>query len=217
MAVIQALQMWSNVSYRHFLHGDRGSITDDWFRWFVGEWNVARTIQNGRREMVRRYMNDDFRRAVSNGNGAESVDAAALHIKTSNWSAKLGKTKQPSLPISLVSKIGFFLRPSDLVPLDRYSLLGLNMLRASADTPPLNKPSYQQYLGAFNQQYDTMKPQIAAVLKESWVAPLAGKLGCPDRALTTAALPRKVLDNYLMHSGGYLTGQSRDATVSASS
>jgi hypothetical protein len=204
LAIIGALQMWSDEQYADFLQKSKpAKLTVDWFRWFVGEWKVARTIKDGKREEVRLYLDSDFRRAVIQGSGAKAIDEAALHIKESAWSAKLGKKKQAVLPISLVSKIGFFLRPSELVPLDRYSLIGLNILRRSNNRPKLNNPSYQQYLGAFDLEFSMMKSQLTTAMNEPWVASVAKKLNCPTKALGTTAMLRKVLDHYLMHTGGY--------------
>ena len=54
LALMQALQMWSNERYRPFLlRAKPGKLTEEWFRWFVGAWNVARTIKDGRQEFVR--------------------------------------------------------------------------------------------------------------------------------------------------------------------
>ena len=204
LAIVEALQMWTDKRYGGFLRAAQpDQLTKEWFRWFVGEWKVARTIQDGKQEEVRLYLDSDFRRAVIQGSGPKAIDEAALHIKESAWSAKLGKKKLPVLPISLVSKIGFFLRPADLVPLDRYSLIGLNILRRSINRPKLNNPSYRQYLEAFDLEFSTMQSQLTAAMDEPWVDSLAKKLDCPAKALVTTAMLRKVLDHYLMHTGGY--------------
>lgn len=202
MAVVQVVQMWSDQRYRNFLlEGKPGKLTQEWFRWFVGEWKVARTIKDGRQGFVRKYLDRDFRKQLVVGGGAESVDAAAEHIRQQGWSSSKRKNGQGSLPISLVSKIGFFLLPERLVPLDRYALQGLNSLRRASGSRRLKGRSYQEYLEAFDEQYAKMEPQLVAALKEPWVIALAGKLGCPAKALQTIAVRRKFFDNYLMHSG----------------
>src|SRR6266542_359398 len=110
LAMVQALQMWSNKRYSPFLvHANPGELTEEWFRWFAGSWNVARTIKDGRQEFVRRYLDRDFRKELMEGGGAEAVDAAAGHIQQQGWSSQKRKTGEGSLPISLVSKIGFLL------------------------------------------------------------------------------------------------------------
>src|SRR5262249_53066610 len=120
LALVQTLQMWSNERYGPFLlQAKPGELTEEWFRWFVGAWNVARTIKNGRQGLVREYLDRDFRKELLKGGGAETVDAAATHIQRMGWSSQKRKNGQGSLPISLVSKIGFFLCPTRLVPLDR--------------------------------------------------------------------------------------------------
>jgi hypothetical protein len=197
LAIIQALQVWSNERYRPFLLGHKpAGLTEEWFRWFTGEWNVARTIKTGRRASVRRYLDVEFRDALSQGGGSDAVDDAASHIQHKGWSAN------GALPISIVSKIGFFLCPSELVPMDRYAKQGLDNLR-SGETR-LGRCSYCDYLSAFNEQYALMESQLKNALKEPWVIALADKLGCPAAALKRTAIRRKVFDNYLMHSGDYL-------------
>ena len=57
LALIQVLQMWSNERYGPFLlRSTPGKLTEEWFRWFVGSWNVARTIKDGRQGRVREYL-----------------------------------------------------------------------------------------------------------------------------------------------------------------
>jgi hypothetical protein len=108
------------------------------------------------------------------------------------------------LPISLVSKIGFFLCPTKLVPLDRYSVQGLKSLRRANHAGRLKGQSYCEYLDAFNEEYCRMERQLKAALKEPWVIVLANKLSCPADALSTTAMRRKLFDDYLMHSGNYM-------------
>jgi len=204
LALVQAVQMWSNPRYKSFLLCAKpGELTDEWFRWFVGAWNVARTIKDGRQARVREYLDRDFRRALLAGGGAETVDAAAQHIQQQGWSSRRRKDGNGSLPISLVSKVGFFLRPAKFVPLDSYAVEGLNLLRRSEGARRLKGKSYCEYLEAFNDDYARMEPQLQSALEERWVADLANKLGCPTAALTTIAMRRKLFDDYLMHTGDY--------------
>jgi hypothetical protein len=137
---------------RTLLQAKPRKLTEDWFRWFVAEWNVARTIKKGRQRVVREYLDRDFRKDLLDGGGAETVDAAAAHIQRKGWSSQKRKNGQGSLPISLVSKIGFFLCPTRLVPLDRYAVRGLNELRRITCAPRLKERSYRGYLEAFNEQ-----------------------------------------------------------------
>jgi len=205
LALVQTLQMWSDERYDRFLlQAKPGELTETWFRWFVGAWNVARTIKEGRQGLVRGYLDRDFRRKLLKGGGAEAVDAAAAHIQRKGWSSQKRKNGHGSLPISLVSKIGFFLCPTRLVPFDRYAVLGLNNLRCVSGVSRLKGHSYREYLEAFNEQYAKMERLLTGALKESWVIALANKLGCPTSALSTIAMRRKLFDDYLMHTGDYL-------------
>lgn len=205
LAVLQSLRMWSNERYAPFLLQETpGKLTVEWFRWFVGAWNVARTIKDGKQGLVREYLERDFRKALLKSGEAETVDTAAEHIQQHGWSSNQGKNGRSSLPISLVSKVGFFLCPTKLVPRDRFAFKGLNNLRRINGALRLKGRSYSEYLEAFNVQFRAMEPQLIAALKEPWVIVLANKLGCPAKALSTIAMRRKLFDDYLMHSGDYL-------------
>lgn len=204
LALVQVLEMWSNQRYEPFLIRSKPDrLTEEWFQWFVGSWKVARTIKEGRRESVRKYLDHEFRDALAAGGGAEVVDAAAEHIRRQRWSSTKRKDGQGALPVSLVSKVGFFLCSSRLVPIDRYALQGLNRLRSIEGKPSLKGKCYREYLEAFNEHYGRVEPRLRTALKESWVGALAGKLGCPPSALKTTAIRRKLFDDYLMHSGDY--------------
>lgn len=172
-------------------------LEENWFRWFVGAWNVARTIKGGKQACVREYPDRDFRRALLDDGRAETIDAAAQHIQQQGWSSK------GSLPISLVSKVAFFLCPAKFVPLDSYAVEGLNLLRRRRSERILKGKSYSEYLESFNEHYASMEPQMESALKERWVADLARKLRCPSAALETVAMRRKLFDDYLMHSAEY--------------
>lgn len=108
-----------------------------------------------------------------------------------------------------VSKIGFFLCPSELVPLDSYAVKGLKNLRRASGSSPLLGRFYREYLVAFNEQHARMEQQLVDALKEPWCITVANKPGCPENALTTIALRRKVLDNDLMLTGDYLSRQPK--------
>lgn len=200
LALLQVIQMWSNPRYQMFLdRAEPGELTDEWFSWFVGAWNVARNIMKGRKTCVREYLDRDFRRVLSLRAYGECVDAAALHIQHQGWSSR------GCLPVSLVSKIGFFLRPDRFVPLDRFSVRGLNLLRAANGAGRLKRNSYKAYLDAFDEQYERLEPLLRTALKKQWVLDMADQLGCPRAALTSPAMRRKLFDDYLMHSADYRT------------
>ncbi len=196
--------MWSAARYREFLaRSQAGEITEEWFRWFVGAWSVARTIRDGCQESVREYLDRDFRMALANRGGSVAVDGAAAHIQRQRWSSQTRKDGLSSLPLSLVAKVGFFLCPSELVPLDRYAVQGLNELRRAIGSPRLSGRCYVEYLAAFDSLYAEVEPQLAAALQELWVYGLASKVGCPEQVLKTVPVRRKLLDNYLMHLAEY--------------
>lgn len=204
LAIVQALKLWSDPSYKGFLHEGNNRLDEKWFQWFIGQWNVGRTIQAGEQGKVRSYLDKEFRKSLRKGAVGVMVDRAALFIREEGWSSKTGRNKKPGLPTSLVSKIGFFLCPSVLVPFDRYSLVGLNQFQRGFGSPRLNNPTYAEYLSSFDQLYKKEVWQINGSLKSAWVSELAGVLNCSQKSLRSIAFKRKVLDNYLMHSGGYL-------------
>ncbi|HEY5909656.1 MAG TPA: hypothetical protein VJA21_03525 [Verrucomicrobiae bacterium] len=198
LALIQVVQMWSNPRYQLFLNcAQPGELTDDWFSWFVGAWNVARNTKDGRKTEVRKYLDCEFRQALSVEDPAECVDDTALHIQRQGW------TSRGCFPVSLVSKVGFFLRPDRLVPLDRFSTQGLNLLRAVNGGGKLKRKSYKAYLNAFDEEYAYWERQLEQGLSEPWVVEMADRLGCPRVALSSVAMRRKVFDDYPMHTGGY--------------
>ncbi len=200
LALMQALQMWSDSRYQVFLAWAKpGELTEEWFNWFVGAWNVARSIRNGRKPLVRKYFDHDFREALSLEDCTKCVDTAALHIQRQGWSSR------GCLPVSLVSKVAFFLRPERFVPLDRFSLHGLSLLCGDNASGELNRNSYEAYLRRFDEQCGRFESQLNAALKEQWVVDMADWLGCPRAALASPAMRRKLFDDYLMHSAGYRT------------
>ncbi|HLX69051.1 MAG TPA: hypothetical protein VKV04_05425, partial [Verrucomicrobiae bacterium] len=195
LALIQVVKMWSQHRYGSFLNAGPGEITKDWFNWFVGEWKVARNITDGYKPQVREYLNRHFRRAASACEDGGSVDTAAHYIKQRGWSS--------GLPTSLVSKIGFFLRPERFVPLDSFSVKGLNQLLKTSGAAKVNRKPYRPYLDAFDRMYAHFEPQLKAALHEPWVIGMADQLGCPRTAVSSSAMRRKLFDDYLMHSAEY--------------
>lgn len=198
LALIQAVMMWSNPRYEAFLNrANPGKLTEEWFGWFVGAWNVARNIKDGHKELVRQYLDGDFRRDLMLKADAECIDAAALHIQRQGWSSR------GCLPVSLVSKIAFFLCPDRFVPLDRFSVHGLNLLRADDGVGKLKGNSYRAYLDEFDARYARLESSLKAALNLDWVIGMAGQLGCARAALISPAMCRKLFDDYLMHIASY--------------
>ena len=116
LALVQVLKLWSNERYKPFLlQPEPGELTEEWFRWFVGAWNVARTIKNDKQKFVREYLDRDFRAKLLKGGDADAVHEAVKHIQHQGGGSKTRKDGKGSLTISLVSKVGFFLCPARLV------------------------------------------------------------------------------------------------------
>jgi len=205
-AIVTSLDMWSDCRYSRFLNQDQpGALDADWFEWFAGDWRVSRTIKKEKVKAVRQYLDGEFRRQLASGRGASAVDETARFIQEERWSAQKRKDGKASLPLSLVSKIGFFFRPADLVPYDNYARRGLDRLRGKkrlGGAGFFRGTSYAEYLEAFDEQFSRRQEQIGNALTESWVATLAGKLGCRPEALTSLAMQRKTFDNFLMLFGG---------------
>ncbi len=166
----------------------------------MGSWKVARCIKDGYQTPVRQNLDRNFRRTLPLGDDGACVDAAALHIQRQGWSSRGG------LPLSLVSKVAFFLRPNRFVPLDRFSLQGLNRLRAFNGAGRLKGNRYKAYLAAIDEQYTQLESLLKAALGQPWAVDMADQLGCPCAALRSLALRRKLFDDYLMHSADYSTG-----------
>jgi hypothetical protein len=201
-AIALTLVMWADPEYRRFLRAKSpGALDEEWFGWFIGVWSVARTIRAGQRESVRRYLDTVFRSAVVAGNGARAVDDAAEFIRDQDWSAQKSSTSQASLPVSLVSKVGFLLCPEKITPSDNLARRGLDRLRREAGKGKAPDRSYREYLAAFDDEFGRHREQIRKALLEPWVAVMAVNLGCPAAALSSPAVQRMTFDGYLMKIG----------------
>ncbi len=201
-AIALTLVMWSDPKYWRFLRAKSpGALDEEWFGWFVGAWSVARTIRAGQRESVRRYLDTVFRSAVAAGNCARAVDDAAEFIRDQNWSAQRSSASQASLPVSLVSKVGFLLCPEEITPSDNLARKGLDKLRRDGGRGKMPDRTYREYLAAFDDEFGHHREQIRTALLEPWVAVMAAKLGFPAAVLSSPAVQRKTLDGYLMEIG----------------
>jgi hypothetical protein len=207
-AIYHAVMMWSDSHYERFLFRKKPGRLDedegmfDWFKWFVNDWRVERTIKEGKRNFVRRYLDGNFRIRLAGGLEGSAVEKVAQIIKEKGWGAK--ESKNGNGPQSLVSKIGFFLKPETLVPMDRFAREGLKKLRKRRRLPSLKLDRYSEYLEAFNTEFKFAKNQICHASSESWVTALSKKLGCHDikAARKSPAFQRKIFDTYLMEIGG---------------
>lgn len=202
LAIVQALSTWTDAFYAPFFTGKgRAVINQKWFDYFQKDWKVGRTIKARKKEIVREYFRTCFRQALNRKPNPRIIDEATDLFQANKWGSK-AKGKG-SRPISIISKVGFFLQPDILVPRDRYALQGLkNLGLAPGET-------YVEYLRAFNTNLQKHAAEIKAALASDWVTGLAHSLGCPIGQLRSRAFKRKVFDNYLMHLGGFKGQKSR--------
>jgi len=206
LAIIDALNLWSHPRYRSFLHDVvPGKLDDNWFKWFIGEWSVARTIKADKQKLIVEYLNTKFRQDLIDGKGGSAVDQAAKYIRDMKWTSQKRKDGTASSPISLVSKIGFFLNPDYLIPYDSYARMGLNkhlVSKKEGGDGTFRGKNYSEYLAIFNRKFELAKKSIVTGLDEKWVTELANKLSCELKYLKMIRMQRKVFDNYLVHVGG---------------
>ena len=202
LAILKALEMWSDLQYANFLpQNEPGHLDKKWFEWFIGDWNVVRSLDKdkSKRELVRRYLDERFRQKLARcgprnlDEMARCIDKASRHIKKQKWSSKVGKPKKHCLPISLVSKIGFILSPNTLVPYDALACRGFEEFTEKK----IKRGNYSAYHKAFKSMFRLVRRPIGKALSKRWVTSAAYELGCPVK-LHSPAMRRKVFDNYLM-------------------
>ncbi len=205
-AIFHVVMMWGDSHYERFLRRKKPGWLDedlemfDWFDWFLGGWGVGRTINKRKREYVRRYLDEDFRKRLACGDKGIAVDDAAKHLKNEGCGAS--QSSGGNGPLSLVSKIGFFLKPNTFAPWDKYARRGLKRLLREHGVSRSKIKSYSDYLNAWEAIFKPAEKRIRKALSERWVTKLAKRLGCPVAALELRPFRRKVFDNYLMDFGG---------------
>ena len=205
LSVIQAIQLWANpMCRRYLLSKQAGTVIDsDWFAWFTGEWRVARTLdRNSRLQLIQYFNSEIFRESIHKCPDGGSIDIASEHIKSEDWSS--AKNGIRVKPISLVSKIAFFVRPTEFAPMDSLSRRGLNQLRGTKKTGGKgheNYARYVDYLSDFNGYFECYESHLARPMKSAWTKPLAKQLGCPVSVINSTTFRRKVFDNLLMQFG----------------
>jgi len=195
-AVAEAILFWRN----HEIPYGEAEIKKKWYKRFVAEWRIARTVRKGTGEDVRALLNRRLLAVRDSDDPARLVEEVADALQKKGYGAKGGR------PISLVSKVGYFLRPKDLTPQDRFALRGLNCRRGENDLPRVRSGEYTDFVGAFNQEFNRAKEEVVAECRQSWARALVGRLGLDPRLLNTTAFQRKVLDNMLMAEGGRWSG-----------
>lgn len=207
LAIFQALTTWTDKFYRPFLCGQTTPpIDSEWFDYFQKDWKVGRTIKASKKDVVLKYFQTTFRQALNRNSSPERIDQAADHFQKRKWGSKTKTNSKGSRPISIISKVGFFLRPGILVPRDKYALEGLKSHGYQVGA------NYVEYLAVFNAAFDKFLPAVNSALALPWVSSLAKSLGCPKDQLNSPAFKRKVFDNYLMHRGGYKNKLAEDTT-----
>ena len=207
LAIVDALNLWAHPKYVHFLQEEKpGKLDEEWFKWFAGEWSVARTIRTEKRRFIVRYLDYEFRKGIASDRSGAEVDRAAGYLQSKKWTSQTRKDGSSSLPLSLVSKIGFFFDPDNLIPYDSFARRGLNKLRGTTrqggEGHFKDGMSYCKYLKMFNEKFILARTSIAHELDEEWVGALAKKLDCHPKYLSMIRFQRKVFDNYLVHFGG---------------
>jgi len=200
------MEMFSDERYARFLQQcGAGALDKKWFDWFVGSWTVARTVAKENRDEVRRYLDAKFRLAAAADRDGTAVDKAATTISRRGWGAKELRSGNSTAPLSLVSKVAFFLKPNTFIPYDSSALRGLNRLRGTkkqGGQGRLNSPSYREYLAAFDAVFEASDSQISALLEQPWVVAVSRQMGLGAKSMSQRGFRRKVVDNLLMQRGG---------------
>jgi len=205
-AIASTALLWAHEEYRQLLAAPRAKKLDlPWLNRFVRRWGVARTITSdeGSRNKMLEYLNGAFQRSIPADPG-KAVDNAASEIVARGWGVKKPKG-QAGRPISFASKIGFFLFPDLLVPMDGSSTDGLNRLRGivrDGGRGRLDGKTYSTYLTAFNDAYEQYRGQIKSQCNAPWVDAVAKHFGIDGAATASVAFLRKTFDNVLMIQGG---------------
>jgi len=192
LSVVDALRIWTDDRYRRCLPTKR-AFDATWFDDFLRTWGVARTVRKEKQSRLLAYFNGRrFRDSITQDKDGTAITAAAKELASKGW------THRHRIPLSLVSKIAFFLRPERYVPLDGFSLRGLRNLSGAR----LASRRYEHYLNAFNRVFDDNRVPIRTATTSDWATALAGEMGCRPTVLRSPAFRHKVLDNVLMRLGG---------------
>lgn len=203
--IVEGILLWGNKRYCDFLGRRRCNTLDaKWFSWFLGEWNIARTIKKGKRSEVAEYLNEEFGDILANDKNGFAIDCAAIALRERGLTARVGKGRVAGLPISLVSKVAFLFNPTKYPPLDRFGKKGLNRLpgtKKSGGSGYSTFSTYQEYYGEFNRHFRHFEPCIRNEINESWLQELAQKFDVAGDRISKKAFRRKVFDNILMNLG----------------
>jgi hypothetical protein len=212
VAALAVLRLWMNPDYVDFLRGKKKpTLTNSWFDRFVNGWSVGRTIKSKKRPYIRRHFQEVLRPALARRDPVKGIEDAARYLQTKKWSSR--NSEEGSFPISIVSKVGFFLDADRIAPLDSFSLDGLNELRGRKKEGGLGfvkRGEYRKYLAAFNEKYDQQwTARILNTTDAGWLKAVAKKVGCPASCLKSERFRRKVFDAILMQIGRRVAASRR--------
>jgi len=202
-AVVQAILLWCwdeeiPVSW---------PITEEWLQKFAGRWVVARNVYKGKLGQAARVLNGNLRK-VKKGQEGPTVQQTADELKRRGIA--------PVKPVSLVSKVAYFLKPERFALTDRYARAGLERLRREAGIRGKLALDYVAYLQAFNEQFKRLETDIKAECNRPWARELVKRLGyAPEEVLKRRGFRRKVLDNFLLIKGGGLPRRTKPKRVTA--
>lgn len=187
VAVMQAILLWC---WNEEIPVHR-PIRDAWFRDFVARWAVARTISRGKLGLAAAVLNRKLR-AIRSGREGETVQSVARELRR----RRIARGQ----PISLVSKVAYFLEPERFAPFDRFARKGLNRLRPSGSNR-IGPADYRAYLDTFDGLFERLEAEISSECMQPWLREIVGRLGHAPGVLDTSGFHRKVLDNLLMIAG----------------
>jgi hypothetical protein len=165
---------------------------------------VGRTLSDS--QGARKIAHGKFRRARRPS--GDLVQAVAKEIQTKGFSTTPGRAKGPCLPTSFASKIGFFLHPNIIAPLDRFSLKGLHEAKKiqsglTRGYGRVDSRNYPAFLDSFNAIYDVTSTEIGRQCDMPWFMSFCRYAGVEPSITASPGFRRKILDSYLMRLGGY--------------
>ena len=89
--VVEALFLWADENYQDYLGRNHCLLLDEtWFSWFLGEWNVARTVRKGKHGDTVAYLNKEFGNLLATDKDGRGIDAVARQLKKRGLTAKVG-------------------------------------------------------------------------------------------------------------------------------
>lgn len=194
-AVLQAILVWC---WSEEIPVSR-PIREEWFRKFAARWGVARNIYRKQFGRAVGVLNKNLR-SVRQGQEGETVQRIAREFQTRGIAR--------GRPVSLVSKVAYFLYPERFAPVDRLAREGLNRRRGSRSRQ-VRAAEYCAYLKAFEEEFHRLERDIEGECRRSWPHDLVKRLGHTPGLLDARGFRRKVLDNLLMTAGGHRDWERR--------